>query len=76
MSARRALFDSAADSPAPSASAQQPAAGAPSAAVAGTAANAASTEAHGGDEANLGLFDYKQMGAALAQLILLQARAP
>ena len=44
--------------------------------MAGTAADAASAEALGGDEASLGLFDYKQMGAALAQLILLQARTP
>ncbi|KAK9821905.1 hypothetical protein WJX81_000474 [Elliptochloris bilobata] len=73
--ARRALHASEALSPGPGSSAPLSGhADAPAAAVAGAEADAASTQtgAGGRDAGHSGLFDYKQMGAALAQLILLQ----
>ena len=72
--ARRALHAYGALAPGPSGA--TPLAGhaaAPAAAVAGADADAARAQA--GPEAGKPLFDYRDMGAALAHLILLQARA-
>ena len=74
--ARRALHADGALAPGPGAGVplQGHAAG-PAAAVAGADADAAQAQAQpGGAEEGKPLFDYKDMGAALANLILLQAR--